>query len=163
MTTHALSIRHLLPADNAALASIIRDSLAEFGADKPGTVFYDPTTDALYELFQAPGSVYFVAEDDGRLLGGAGIFPSAGLPEGVCELVKMYLHKDARGKGLGRLLIAQCLDTAHEMGYKKVYLETMPELRKAVSVYEKFGFSYLSGPMGNTGHFGCDVWMIKEL
>jgi len=39
----------------------------------------------------------------------------------------------------------------------------MPELRKAVSVYEKFGFTYLTGPMGNTGHFGCDVWMIKEL
>jgi putative acetyltransferase len=163
MTTHALSTRHLLPADNAALASIIRDSLAEFGADKPGTVFYDPTTDALYELFQAPGSVYFVAEDNGRLLGGAGIFPTAGLPEGVCELVKMYLHKDARGKGFGGLLIAQCLDAARKMGYKNVYLETMPELRKAVSVYEKFGFSYLSGPMGNTGHFGCDVWMIKEL
>ena len=49
------------------------------------------------------------------------------------------------------------------MGYKKVYLETMPELGKAVSVYEQFGFQYLNGPMGNTGHFGCDVWMIKEL
>ena len=39
----------------------------------------------------------------------------------------------------------------------------MPELGKAVSVYEKFGFAYLTGAMGNTGHFGCDVWMIKDL
>jgi len=163
MTTPAIRTRTIQPADNAALAVIIRDSLAEFGANKPGTVFYDATTDALYELFQVPGSIYFVAEDQGRLLGGAGIFPSPGLPEGVCELVKMYLHKDTRGKGLGRLLIEKCLDTARSMGYKKVYLETMPELRKAVSVYEKFGFSYLDGPMGNTGHFGCDVWMIKGL
>jgi putative acetyltransferase len=163
MTTPAIHTRIIQPADNAALAVIIRDSLAEFGANKPGTVFYDPTTDALYELFQAPGSIYFVAEDNGRILGGAGIFPSPGLPEGVCELVKMYLHKDTRGKGLGRLLIEKCLDAARGMGYKKVYLETMPELHKAVSVYEKFGFSYLNGPMGNTGHFGCDVWMIKEL
>ncbi len=30
----------------------------------------------------------------------------------------------------------------------------MPELRKAMSVYEKFGFKYLDGPLGNTGHFG---------
>jgi len=163
MTTPAIRTRTIQPADNAALAVIIRDSLAEFGANKPGTVFYDATTDALFDLFQAPGSIYFVAEDQGRLLGGAGIFPSPGLPEGVCELVKMYLHKDTRGKGLGRQLIEKCLDTARSMGYKKVYLETMPELRKAVSVYEKFGFSYLDGPMGNTGHFGCDVWMIKEL
>jgi len=163
MLPSTIRTRTIQPADNAALAVIIRNSLAEFGANKPGTVFYDPSTDALYELFQAPGSTYFVAEHDGRILGGAGIFPSPGLPEGVCELVKMYLHKDTRGKGLGRQLIEKCLDTARNMGYKKVYLETMPELRKAVSVYEKFGFDYLSGPMGNTGHFGCDVWMLKEL
>jgi putative acetyltransferase len=158
-----IHIRLIQPTDNAALAVIIRDSLSEFGANKPGTVFYDPTTDALYELFQSPGSFYLVAENSNQLLGGAGIFPSAGLPTGVCELVKMYLHKAARGKGLGRLLINQCLEKAKTLGYKKVYLETMPELGKAVSVYEKFGFSYLNGPMGNTGHFGCDVWMIKEL
>jgi putative acetyltransferase len=163
MITSTVRTRTIEPADNAALAVIIRDSLAEFGANKPGTVFYDASTDALYELFQAPGSTYFVAEHNGRILGGAGIFPSPGLPEGVCELVKMYLHKDTRGKGLGRQLIEKCLDTARRMGYKKIYLETMPELRKAVSVYEKFGFEYLKGPMGNTGHFGCDVWMIKEL
>lgn len=163
MITNAIRIRTIQPADNTALASIIRQSLTEFGANKPGTVFYDRTTDALYELFHAPGSIYYIAEENGRLLGGAGIFPSSGLPEGVCELVKMYLHTDARGKGLGRLLIDKCLDTARDMGYRQVYLETMPELRKAVSVYEKFGFRYLSGPMGNTGHFGCDVWMIKEL
>jgi putative acetyltransferase len=156
-------IRHIQPSDNAALATIVRDSLAEFGANKPGTVYYDPTTDALYELFQSPRSLYLVAEEDNQLLGGAGIFPSPGLPGGVCELVKMYLNKNARGKGLGRLLINKCLEEAKNLGYKSVYLETMPELGKAVSVYEKFGFRYLTGPMGNTGHFGCDVWMIKDL
>jgi putative acetyltransferase len=162
-TLSATRIRPIEPNDNAALAHIIRGSLSEFSANKPGTVYYDPTTDALYDLFQAGNSFYLVAEENNRLLGGAGIFPSAGLPAAVAELVKMYLHKDARGKGLGRLLIEQCLEKAKALGYKKIYLETMPELSKAVSVYEKFGFSYLNGPLGNTGHFGCDVWMIKEL
>ncbi len=163
MTTDEVRIRAIEPADNAAMAVIIRDALAEFGANKPGTVFYDPTTDALYQLFREPGSFYYVAQSNERLLGGAGIFPTEGLPEGVCELVKMYLHRDTRGRGLGRLLIDKCLAEARTMGYKKVYLETMPELRKAVSVYEKFGFSYLDGPMGNSGHFGCDVWMLLTL
>ena len=158
-----INIRPIKATDNAALAVIIRDSLSEFGANKPGTVYYDPTTDALYELFQTPGSFYLVAEENNQLLGGAGIFPSGGLPEGVCELVKMYLHNNARGKGLGRLMIEKCLLEAKNTGYKNVYLETMPELRKAISVYEKFGFRHLNGPMGNTGHFGCDMWMIKEL
>jgi putative acetyltransferase len=39
----------------------------------------------------------------------------------------------------------------------------MPELKKALSVYEKFGFKFLNGPMGNSGHTGCSLWMLKEL
>ncbi len=162
-TASAITIRPITPADNKPLAVIIRNALAEFGANKPGTVYYDPTTDALFELFRRPGSVYLVAEQEGRLLGGAGIFPSEGLPPGVCELVKMYLHPAARGMGLGRNLISRCLDWARAGNYHKIYLETMPELKQAVRVYEQFGFTGLDGPMGNTGHFGCEVWMSMDL
>lgn len=156
-------IRKIQLKDNAVLASIVRSSLAEFGANKPGTVFFDDTTDHLYEMFQQPGSTYFVAEENGQVLGGAGIYPSEGLPAQTCELVKMYLRPEARGKGLGKLLINRCLEFAKGYGYLQVYIETMPELRKAVSIYEKFGFEYLNGPLGNTGHFGCDVWMLKKM
>lgn len=156
-------IRSIQPDDNPGLAVIVRNTLAEFGANKPGTVYYDPTTDHLFELFQKPRSTYFVALQNGGLMGGAGIFPSDGLPDDTCELVKMYLVPAARGKGLGKLLIEQSLQFAKAAGYKKVYLETMPELKKAVAVYEKFNFVYLDGPMGNTGHFGCGIWMMKTL
>jgi putative acetyltransferase len=159
----SITIRTIQQKDNAALAVIVRTSLAEFGANKPGTVYFDPTTDALYELFQTKGSYYFVAEENGNLLGGGGIFPTENLPEGTCELVKMYLHKDARGKGLGKLLIERCLNWAKQNGYTHVYLETMPELKQALKVYELFGFEYLNGPLGNSGHFGCDRWMLKKL
>ena len=158
----SLSIRTIQPADNQPLAFIIRNALTEFGANKPGTVYYDPTTDALYDLFQTQGSIYYVAELNGQLIGGAGIYPSAGLPPDTCELVKMYLSPEARGKGTGKTLIEKALQFAREAGYKKVYIETMPELRKAMSVYEKFGFRYLDGPLGQTGHFGCGVWMLLE-
>lgn len=161
--TFSITIRPIEQKDNAALAVIIRTSLAEFGANKPGTVYFDPTTDALYELFQTKGSYYFVAEENGKLLGGGGIFPTENLPAGTCELVKMYLNKEARGKGLGKLLIERCLDWAKQNGYTQVYLETMPELKQALKVYELFGFEYLNGPLGNSGHFGCDRWMLKKL
>lgn len=159
-----VQIRPIAQADNKAMATIIRTALTEFGANKPGTVFYDDTTDHLYELFQStPLSAYFVAEKNGELIGGAGIFPTEGLPANTCELVKMYLHKSARGMGLGRYMIDQCILTAKEKSFTQIYLETMPELKKAVSVYEKFGFHYLNGPMGNSGHNGCDIWMLREL
>ena len=159
-----ITIRPIQSSDNDGIARIIRQSLEEFGANKPGTVYFDDSTDHLYELFTTtPGSFYFVAEKDGILYGGAGIFPTEGLPTGTCELVKMYLASNARGLGLGRHMIDHCLQVAKETGYTSMYLETMPELKKAVAVYEKFGFSYLTGPMGNTGHNGCDIWMLKEL
>lgn len=159
-----VQIRPIAQTDNKAMATIIRTALTEFGANKPGTVFYDDTTDHLYELFQStPLSAYYVAEKNGELIGGAGIFPTEGLPATTCELVKMYLHKSARGMGLGRYMIDQCILTAKEKGFTQIYLETMPELKKAVSVYEKFGFHYLNGPMGNSGHNGCDIWMLRDI
>src|SRR5689334_1554912 len=101
----AFEIRPIQPEDNPALALIIRNTLAEFGANRPGTVYFDPTTDALFELFRQPRSAYFVALQNGHIMGGAGIYPSDGLPGDTCELVKMYLVPEARGKGLGKLLI----------------------------------------------------------
>lgn len=157
-------VRHIQPQDNTAMALIIRKALEEFGANKPGTVYYDESTDHLYELFQQePLSEYFVAESNGILLGGAGIYPTEGLPEATCELVKMYLSPAARGMGLGRSMIEKCMEAARVKGFEQIYLETMPELKKAVTVYEKFGFSYLTAPMGNSGHNGCDIWMLRKL
>jgi len=156
-------IRDLKPGDNMAIASVIRETLTEFGANRPGTVYFDPTTDDLFSLFQKKGSYYQVALIDDVLVGGGGIYPSDGLPENTCELVKMYLLPSARGLGLGKKMIAACLENAKQLGYQQVYLETMPELKDALKTYEKFGFSYLDGPLGNTGHFGCALWMIKKI
>lgn len=158
-----LTIRNICKEDNAVLSSIVKNTLAEFGANHPGTVYYDPSTDELFEVFQTPRSVYFVAELDGEVIGGGGIYPTDGLPADTCELVKMYLLPKGRGLGLGRTLIEKCITAAAENGFKKIYLETMPELKQALKVYAKFGFEYLKGPMGNSGHTGCSLWMLKEL
>ena len=157
-------IRTIEPKDNVAIASIIRTALTEFGANKPGTVYYDETTDMIFEIFSLmPKSIYFIALQENVVVGGAGVYPTEGLPNGVCELVKMYLSKEVRGLGLGKLMIDKCISAAKQLGYTKMYLETLPELTKAVSVYEKFGFSYLKNSLGNSGHSGCNIWMIKEI
>lgn len=158
-----IKLRPIQPGDNPFLSKIVKDTLAEFGANHPGTVYYDPTTDALYELFQKEGAAYFVAEMDNEIVGGGGIYPTDGLPADTCELVKMYLLPQARGTGLGKTLIERSIDFAKETGYKNIYLESMPELKQALKVYAKFGFDYLKGPMGNSGHTGCSLWMLKKL
>ena len=158
-----MTIRLIGPADNAALAIIIRNALTEFNANKPGTVYFDESTDHLYELFQTGKGIYHVAVMNEQIVGGAGIYHTEGLDANTCELVKMYLSPIVRGKGLGKLLLQECLNAAKKAGYKKVYLETMPELNVAVPMYEKYGFTYLKGPLGNSGHNGCDIWMEIEV
>lgn len=159
----AVTIRPIQQADNPVIAAIIRDTLTEFGANRPGTVYFDPTTDQLYELFQTAGSAYSIALMDNKIVGGGGIFPTAGLPADTCELVKMYLLPEARGKGLGTQLIERCIAQARDAGFKRVYLETMNELKPALKVYARLGFRYLDAPMGNSGHFGCPLWMIRDI
>jgi len=158
-----MQIRNLILKDNPAMAKIIRNSLEEFNAAKPGTVYFDETTDRLSEVFSAPRSAYFVIDINDEIAGGAGIFPTEGLPADTCELVKMYVAKKFRGNGYGQTLLKKCIQQAKKEGFTKIYIESMPELRNALGMYEKNGFEYISGPLGNSGHTGCDLWMIKEL
>jgi len=156
-------IRKIIASDNAKLASIIRSSLEDFNAVKEGTVYFDETTDNLYELFQQERSCYFVATINDKVIAGAGIFPTKGLPPETCELVKMYVSSAARGKGLGKILLQQCIDEAKKNGFKKMYIETMPELTNAIEMYKKYGFTFIPTSLGNSGHTGCDLFMMKDI
>jgi putative acetyltransferase len=163
MDTSNIKFRKIESKDNKELADLIRSVFREFKIDRPGTVYFDPTTDNLFELFRTPGSVYWVAEDDGIITGGCGIFPTPNLPEGYAELVKYYLLAPWRGKGIGLALMRKCIDSAVQMGYRHLYLESLPELDKAVSMYLKSGFRFISRQLGDSGHFGCNIWMVKDL
>lgn len=158
-----IALRKIEKEDNSVLAALIKEIFVEFKIDKPGTVYTDPTTDSLYEVFQHPGSDYWLVEEDGVLLGGCGIYPTDGLPEGCVELVKFYLSAASRGKGIGKLLMQKAIESAQHFGYNEVYLESFPELGRAVSMYEKAGFKMLSAPLGNSGHYACTIWMLLVL
>lgn len=156
------SIRLIQPEDNTAVARMIRDVFEEHGAPTVGTVYSDPTTDALFELFREDKSVFYLAVEEGRILGSCGIYPTPGLPKGCAELVKFYLAADARGKGIGRELMELSTRSAIEMGYTQLYIESLPVFAKAVSIYEKQGFKKLEKPLSHA-HPGCNLWFVKEL
>lgn len=159
----SIQIRAIEPKDNPVIAELIRAIFREYKIDKPGTVYTDPTTDALYELFEKDGSTYWLAEENGIILGGCGIYPTDGLPDGCVELVKFYVSAAARGKGVGKLLMQKSIESAQHFGYNEVYLESFPELNTAIGMYEKAGFKNLTRPLGNSGHFACNVWMLLVL
>ncbi len=163
MYINAVTYRNIELKDNKELADLIRTVFREFRIDRPGTVYFDPTTDSLYELFRVPRSVYWIADENGVMAGGCGIYPTPGLPDGCAELVKFYLLRQWRGKGIGRALMEKCFESAKQLGYSRLYLESLPELSKAVSMYLKSGFRHIPHALGNSGHFGCNIWMGKEL
>jgi putative acetyltransferase len=161
MQTHL--IRKIIPSDNAPLAKMIREVFEEHGAPKLGTVYSDPTTDDLYSLFQIPRAILWVAELENKIAGCCGVYPTPGLQSDCAELVKFYLPAGARGKGIGKDLMERCTASAIELGYRELYLESLPQFAKAVNMYEKQGYRKLNNPLGNSGHSACNIWMVKKL
>jgi putative acetyltransferase len=160
----ALPFRPIRPEDDAAVAAIIRAVMPAFGADGPGFAIHDPEVGHMSRAYTGPRSCYEVVVDEaGRVVGGGGIAPLEGGPEGVCELKKMYFLKEARGTGMGATLIRHLLDRAKALGYTTCYLETLTGMDAAQALYRKMGFQTLCSPMGATGHHGCDKWFSLDL
>lgn len=157
------TIRKIEKQDNPAVAGVIRTVLREHNVPKVGTAYADASLDCMFETYSLPSSVYFVVVQDGKVTGGAGIAPLQNGPAGTCELQKMYFLPEARGLGIGAAMMERCLDSAKAFGFTKCYLETMPYMEAAQKLYKKYGFEYISAPLGNTGHVSCPVWMLKNL
>lgn len=157
------TIRKIEPKDNLKIASVIRNIFEELDAPKVGTAYADPHLNTLFEVYQAENEIYFIVEEDGIILGGCGIGNLMDAEFKICELQKMYLAKEVRGKGIAQELMQKCLEFAKQVGYDKCYIETLPFMKDAQKLYVKSGFTYIDGPMGSTGHNACDVFMIKDL
>lgn len=156
-------IREIRQEDNLKIATAIREVLIEFGVPKVGTTYADKILDEMAETYTEERKIFFVIEFKNKIYGGAGISQLDNYDGNICELQKMYFKPEARGIGLGSKMITKCLEFAKTVGFEKCYLETMPYMHDARKLYGKVGFKNIDGPMGDTGHYSCSVWMIKDL
>ncbi|NOJ10765.1 bifunctional helix-turn-helix transcriptional regulator/GNAT family N-acetyltransferase [Vibrio splendidus] len=164
--SHASSgvmVRSLQQQDNTVVANVIRQVSYENGlTEDKGYGVADPTLEDMFNVYNNERSQYWVIELDGKVVGGGGFAPLAGMPE-VCELQKMYFLPETRGKGLAKKLVNMSMEKAKELGYQHMYLETTECLNAAVKLYEKLGFEHLDSAWGETGHDACEVVMAKTL
>ncbi|OEY73204.1 GNAT family N-acetyltransferase [Salegentibacter salarius] len=158
-----LKIREIQPEDNQQVAEVVRTVLVEMGVPKVGTAYEDEALDDMFATYQQPRMNYFVVEEEGKVIGGAGIAPLIGLEEKICELQKMYFLPEARGKGLGAQMMDTCLKFAKSEGFEQCYIETLPYMESARKLYGRSGFKSLNKPIGDTGHYNCTMWMIKDV
>jgi putative acetyltransferase len=162
-TTDLLEIRPVEPADVPALLTIIADTRGEYGIAERGVELLDPADHALYATYQRQRTLYFVAMLNGEVVGGAGVAPLAGADPLTCELQRMYLRVDARGRGVGGALLQHCLAAAKQFLYVRCYLETVTQMQAALEFYGRHGFRDLPAPVGRTGHEHNDRWMMRPL
>jgi putative acetyltransferase len=165
----AYSIRPIRASDRAAVASLIRTVMPEFGAKGPGFAINDPEVDDMFGAYDAPRSGYFVVTrtdaKTGReaVVGGGGYAPLKGGDRGTCELRKMYFLAEVRGLGLGQEVLSKCFAGARRARFRRMYLETLAVMTQARALYRRNGFEAMESPLGDTGHFGCNSFMVKEL
>jgi putative acetyltransferase len=158
-----LQIRPIQPADVPALLDIIADSRREYGIDMKGVPVLEPADHALFETYHRQRTMYFVAISGGEIVGGAGVAPLPGADPLTCELQRMYLRADARGRGIGEALLQRCLAAARQFLYVRCYLETVAQMQGALEFYARHGFISLRAPLGRTGHEHNDRWMLRPL
>jgi putative acetyltransferase len=157
-------LRPIRPADDAAVAAIIRDVMTEHRCSGQGFAIHDAEVDCISANYRGDAR-YYVVEHGGEVLGGGGFARLAGTgPEqGTCELRKMYFRPPARGLGLGHALLALLLDEMRTCGYRRCYLETTSWMEAAQHLYRSHGFAELAGAEGCTGHHGCDRFFARPL
>ena len=163
MTDAAVAIRPIRAADDATVASIIRTVMPEFGAVGSGFAINDPEVDWMSHAYSQPRCAYFVVEQDGVVVGGAGVAPLTGGDADTCELRKMYFLPQARGRGAGAAMMQRCLQAARDFGFKQCYLETLGGMDAAMKLYERSGFRRIDAPMGDTGHGSCNTFYLRAL
>ena len=151
-----VTIRPSTPTDDPTLATIIATAMAEFGIPPAAT---DPHS--IHREYSAANAIYYVAERDAEILGGAGIVPIDCAIPATCELRKMYLSPAARGHGVGTALLEHCLQFARDQGYGHCYLETLPRMAAARKLYERFGFAARSDAL--TGESRCSAYYLLDL
>jgi len=89
--------------------------------------------------YARPGGALLLARDDvGQALGCVGIRDYDGH---ACEIKRLYVHADARRRGIGRALIRAAMDQARAMGFDEMLLTTLPdEMPGVATLYRSFGF-----------------------
>lgn len=87
------------------------------------------------------GGHIFLAMDDEKVVGTAGLYKESGLEY---ELIKMAVDPSFRGRGIGKLLLEACIGRARELGAVKISLFSNSKLTTALKLYENYGFKHVA-------------------
>jgi len=163
-------LRTLSATDGEALEQVrqyFRNYAGWLGVDLSYQNF-DQEMASLPGAYSAPEGRLYFAEVDGRPAGCVGVRALSG-SEGVCEMKRLYVTPEERGHGVGAALALAAIKAAKEIGYRKLMLDTVPNMRMAVKLYRELGFTeapaYYQTPVEGTMFLALDLenWSEEEI
>ena len=143
--------------DAEEAADLVREYVARLGlgAHNEGL---EAELAAFLDHYGPPGGCFLLARAGMDVLGGGGFRRRS--PD-VCEMRRLYVRPAARGRHLGRGLVAALVGTARRLGYRTMVLDTLPWMTEAQGLYRAFGFreipAYYPSPLPDALYFGLDL------
>lgn len=127
----------LIPGEVPALRDLFEEYAGSLGIPLDFQGFEGEVAD-LPGRYAAPRGALWLALADGRAVGCVALRP---LKPDVCEIKRLYVRPAFRGTGLGRRLAETVLAEAGRLGYRQVYLDTLPSMGGAIALYRALGFT----------------------
>jgi GNAT superfamily N-acetyltransferase len=104
-----------------------------------------------------PDGAFVMVREDGRPVAGGGV---RRLADGVCEIKRMFVLPEARGRGHGRRLLEALERAAADLGYRRARLDTAQSMTTAMAMYRSAGYRAIPDYNGNSY---ASFWGEKEL
>jgi ribosomal protein S18 acetylase RimI-like enzyme len=108
--------------------------------------------------YAGPGGCLLLAEEDGCPVGCVALRL---LEDGICEMKRLFVLPEFRGRGAGRMLACEVIDRARDMGYHKMRLDTVASMKSARALYYSLQFrdieAYRYNPVEGSSYMELDL------
>jgi len=131
-------------ADTPELVRLARELFVEYSESLGVDLCFQGFAEELARLpgeYARPAGRLMLALNDRRAVGCGALRP---IDDRVCEMKRVYLQPSVRGKGAGRVLIGTLIETAREIGYEQMRLDTLPSMARAMEIYRSLGFKEIA-------------------
>jgi putative acetyltransferase len=137
-------------AESPAQIAQARELFLEYAKSLGFSLCFQNFEDELAGLpgdYAPPSGCLLLAEYEGQL---AGCIALHELEDGICEMKRLYLRPQFRGKGLGRTLANRIIAEARQLRYQRMRLDTVePVMKDAVAMYRRLGFREIDAYCAN--------------